>query len=70
MADEPTGNLDSRTSHEVMAILQGLVDQGKTVILVTHEPDIAAYASRVVTLRDGLIIEDKQQTPVKAEVAA
>ncbi len=70
MADEPTGNLDSKTSHEVMAILQGLVDQGKTVILVTHEPDIAAYASRVVTLRDGLIIEDKQQTPVKAEVAA
>jgi putative ABC transport system ATP-binding protein len=70
MADEPTGNLDSRTSHEVMAILQGLVAQGKTVILVTHEPDIAAYASRVVTLRDGLIIEDKQQTPIKAEEAA
>jgi len=70
MADEPTGNLDSRTSHEVMAILQGLVAQGKTVILVTHEADIAAYASRVVTLRDGLIIEDRQQTPVKAEVAA
>jgi len=70
MADEPTGNLDSRTSYEVMAILQGLVDQGKTVILVTHEADIAAYASRVVTLRDGLIIDDKLQTPVKAEVAA
>ncbi|MBA3395481.1 MAG: ABC transporter ATP-binding protein [Deltaproteobacteria bacterium] len=71
MADEPTGNLDSKTSFEVMAILQGLVDEGKTVILVTHEADIAAYASRVVTLRDGLIIEDRQQTPVKAgEVAA
>jgi putative ABC transport system ATP-binding protein len=70
MADEPTGNLDSRTSHEVMAILQGFVAQGKTVILVTHEADIAAYASRVVTLRDGLIIEDKQQTPIKTEVAA
>jgi putative ABC transport system ATP-binding protein len=70
MADEPTGNLDSKTSYEVMAILQGLVDQGKTVILVTHEADIAAYASRVVTLRDGLIIDDKTQTPVKAEVAA
>jgi putative ABC transport system ATP-binding protein len=68
MADEPTGNLDSRTSYEVMAILQGLVDQGKTVILVTHESDIAAYASRVVTLRDGLIIDDKHQTPVKAAV--
>ena len=70
MADEPTGNLDTRTSYEVMAILQGLVDQGKTVILVTHEADIAAYASRVVTLRDGLVIDDKQQTPAKAEVAA
>ena len=70
MADEPTGNLDTRTSYEVMAILQGLVAQGKTVILVTHESDIAAYASRVVTLRDGLIIDDKTQTPIKAEVAA
>src|SRR5678816_1651981 len=62
MADEPTGNLDTRTSYEVMAILQGLVGQGKTVILVTHEADIAAYASRVITLRDGLIIDDR--TPV------
>ena len=70
MADEPTGNLDTKTSFEVMAILQGLVAQGKTVILVTHEADIAAYASRVVTLRDGLIIDDRTQTPVKAEVAA
>ncbi|MBC7974791.1 MAG: ABC transporter ATP-binding protein [Myxococcales bacterium] len=70
MADEPTGNLDTKTSYEVMAILQGLVAQGKTVILVTHEADIAAYASRVITLRDGLIIDDKRQTPLKAEVAA
>ena len=69
MADEPTGNLDTRTSYEVMAILQGLVAQGKTIILVTHESDIAAYASRVVTLRDGLIIDDKRQAPVKAEAA-
>ncbi|HEU0033338.1 MAG TPA: ABC transporter ATP-binding protein [Kofleriaceae bacterium] len=68
MADEPTGNLDTATSYEVMAILQGLVKQGKTVILVTHEQDIAAYASRVITLRDGLIIDDKTQTPT--EVAA
>jgi putative ABC transport system ATP-binding protein len=67
MADEPTGNLDSKTSHEVMAILQRLVDQGKTVILVTHEADIAAYAARVVTLKDGLIIDDKTQTPLRAE---
>ena len=59
MADEPTGNLDTKTAYEVMAILQGLVAQGKTVILVTHEPDIAAYASRVITLRDGVIVDDK-----------
>jgi putative ABC transport system ATP-binding protein len=66
MADEPTGNLDTKTSYEVMAILQGLVAQGKTVILVTHESDIAAYAQRVVTLRDGSIIDDRRQTPAKA----
>ena len=70
MADEPTGNLDTKTSYEVMGILQGLVAQGKTVILVTHEGDIAAYAERVVTLRDCQVIEDKKQTPMKAEVAA
>ncbi|MBA3821886.1 MAG: ABC transporter ATP-binding protein [Deltaproteobacteria bacterium] len=70
MADEPTGNLDTRTSYEVMVILQGLVAEGKTVILVTHETDIAAYAARVITLRDGLLIDDKRQEPVKAEVAA
>ena len=66
MADEPTGNLDTKTSYEVISILQGLVTQGKTVILVTHETDIAAYASRVITLRDGLIIDDKTQTPLDA----
>jgi putative ABC transport system ATP-binding protein len=66
MADEPTGNLDTATSYEVMAILQGLVEQGKTVILVTHETDIAAYASRVITLRDGVIIDDRRQTPKPA----
>jgi putative ABC transport system ATP-binding protein len=66
MADEPTGALDTRTSFEVMSILQGLVDEGKTLILVTHEADIAAYASRVITLRDGLIIDDKVQVPIKA----
>jgi putative ABC transport system ATP-binding protein len=66
MADEPTGNLDTKTSYEVMAILQGLVAEGKTVILVTHETDIAAYASRVITLRDGLIIDDRTQVPERA----
>jgi len=66
MADEPTGNPEPPPPYEVMAILQGPVAQGKTVILVTHEADIAAYASRVITLRDGLIIEDRVQEPVKA----
>jgi putative ABC transport system ATP-binding protein len=66
MADEPTGNLDTKTSYEVMAILQGLVAQGITVVLVTHEHDIAAYARRVVVLRDGLIVDDKLQDPARA----
>ena len=70
MADEPTGNLDTKTSHEVMAILQGLGDQGITVILVTHESDIAAHAKRVITLRDGLIVDDRTQEPIRAGVAA
>ena len=70
MADAPTGNLDTKTSHEVMAILQGLGDQGIPVVLVTHEADIAAHARRVITLRDGLIVEDKTQEPIRAEVAA
>ena len=66
MADEPTGNLDTKTSYEVMMILQGLVAQGITVVLVTHEQDIAAYARRVVTLRDGVMVDDRQQEPAKA----
>jgi putative ABC transport system ATP-binding protein len=70
MADEPTGNLDTKTSYEVMTILQGLVKEGKTVILVTHETDIAAYASRVITLRDGLMVSDRQQEPLDAAAAA
>ncbi|HOA28420.1 MAG TPA: ABC transporter ATP-binding protein, partial [Candidatus Cloacimonadota bacterium] len=59
LADEPTGNLDTRTSIEVMAVFQDLHSQGKTVILVTHENDIAQYAQRQITFRDGLIISDK-----------
>jgi putative ABC transport system ATP-binding protein len=59
LADEPTGNLDSRTSVEVMAILQELNEQGITIILVTHEDDIAQYARRVVTLKDGLINQER-----------
>ncbi|HEY1549777.1 MAG TPA: ABC transporter ATP-binding protein [Kofleriaceae bacterium] len=70
MADEPTGNLDTATSYEVMVILQGLVDTGITVVLVTHAPDIAAYASRVIMLRDGVITDDKQQEPLRAAAAS
>jgi putative ABC transport system ATP-binding protein len=58
LADEPTGNLDSRTSVEVMGIFQRLNAEGLTVLLVTHEPDIAEHAKRVVTFKDGLILSD------------
>ena len=70
LADEPTGNLDSRTSVEIMSILQKLNDEGLTIALVTHEPDIAQYAKRVVTFRDGKIRRDElvAQRPRAAEV--
>jgi putative ABC transport system ATP-binding protein len=63
LADEPTGALDSRTSVDVMAIFQGLWRAGITVVLVTHEPDVAEYASRVVLMKDGRIVSDKPQDP-------
>jgi putative ABC transport system ATP-binding protein len=66
LADEPTGNLDSRTSEEIMALFARLHDEGQTIIMVTHEPDIAAHAERVVTLRDGLIASDVRQEPLAA----
>jgi putative ABC transport system ATP-binding protein len=62
LADEPTGNLDTRTSMEVMALFQELNEQGITIVLVTHEPDIAVYAKRIVEVRDGRIRRDE---PVK-----
>ncbi len=68
MADEPTGNLDSKSTIDVMNIFRGLYDEGRNIILVTHEPEIATYASRNVVLRDGLIVEDSQNlnmTPVQ-----
>ncbi|HEX3346404.1 MAG TPA: ABC transporter ATP-binding protein [Polyangiaceae bacterium] len=67
LADEPTGALDSRTSVDVMSIFQGLWRSGITVVLVTHEADVAAYASRVVHMKDGLILSDKRQEPRLAE---
>jgi putative ABC transport system ATP-binding protein len=62
LADEPTGNLDSRTSIEVMALFQELNDQGITILVVTHEPDIALYAKRIVEMRDGRIRRDHAVT--------
>jgi len=58
LADEPTGNLDTRASVEVMALLEALAAQGKTVVVVTHEPDIAAFTERVITLTDGSVASD------------
>ncbi|WXB00326.1 ABC transporter ATP-binding protein [Pendulispora brunnea] len=66
LADEPTGNLDSKTSVEVMALFQELGRSGITIALVTHEPDIAEYASRVVVVRDGHLLSDTRQTPKEA----
>ncbi len=60
LADEPTGNLDSKTSVEIMALLEQLHDKGNTIILVTHEPDIAQHAWRVISIRDGMIDKDER----------
>lgn len=59
LADEPTGNLDSKRSDEVMQLLQKINKDGATIVLITHEPDVAKYAERVITLRDGKIVGDK-----------
>lgn len=71
LADEPTGNLDTKTSYEIMDILGKIHSEGNTVILVTHEEDISHYAHRVIRLRDGLIETDKQNAnPVSATIPA
>ena len=64
LADEPTGNLDSKTGVEIMALFARLHEAGNTIIVVTHEPDIAAYAHRVIAIRDGEVAKDIKQTPV------
>jgi putative ABC transport system ATP-binding protein len=63
LADEPTGNLDSKTGVEIMALFARLHQGGNTIILVTHEPDIAAYAHRVIAIRDGQVERDVRQEP-------
>ncbi len=60
LADEPTGNLDSESSLEIMRLLRDLNQQGRTIVLITHEPDIAAFAQRVVRVRDGVIVSDER----------
>jgi putative ABC transport system ATP-binding protein len=75
LADEPTGNLDTRTSEDIMAIVQALNDEGRTVILITHEADIAAHARRVVHMRDGRItsdepVRDRRRARAEATAAA
>jgi len=64
LADEPTGNLDTKTSHEIMRLFQDIHDLGNTVILVTHEEDIAAHAHRIIRMRDGKVELEKMNVPV------
>lgn len=66
LADEATGNLDTRTSYEIMAIIQQLNKMGKTIVFVTHEADIAAFSSRTITLKDGMIISDSINAKVES----
>ncbi|MGY5849046.1 ABC transporter ATP-binding protein [Salegentibacter sp. F14] len=66
LADEPTGALDSKTSYEVMNLIQEINDEGRTILVVTHEPDIAAMTKRIVNLKDGRIIQDTQVNQVRA----
>ncbi len=70
VADEPTGNLDSQTSVEVMRLLSALRREGMTVVLVTHEPDIAGWADRVITMRDGRVRSDERRPPTVSEARA
>ena len=70
LADEPTGNLDSQTSEEIMRVFEELASQGQTVIMVTHEPDIAAHAKRVIVLRDGLVASDERKEAFATRITA
>jgi putative ABC transport system ATP-binding protein len=69
LADEATGNLDTKTSYEIMNLFQELNARGKTIVFVTHEPDIAAFTNRTIKLRDGLIIKDEAVKTISALTA-
>jgi len=66
LADEATGNLDTKTSYEIMALFQELNKQGKTIVFVTHEPDIAAFSSRTIILKDGKVIKDQKNENIRS----
>jgi putative ABC transport system ATP-binding protein len=70
LADEATGNLDTRTSFEILVLFQELFAQGRTIIFVTHNPEIAQYSSRNIVLRDGLVKEDVQNTNILSAAEA
>jgi putative ABC transport system ATP-binding protein len=66
LADEATGNLDSRTSYEIVALFQDLNKQGRTIVFVTHEPDIASFSNRTITLKDGRVVKDARNENVRS----
>lgn len=66
LADEPTGNLDTATSYEIMGLFRDLNDRGKTIVMITHEEDIAAHCRRIISVKDGEITEDRKNTPVSS----
>jgi putative ABC transport system ATP-binding protein len=68
LADEPTGNLDTKTSYEIMRLFQDIHDKGNTIIIVTHEEDIARHAHRIVRLRDGVVESDARNEPLRMEL--
>jgi putative ABC transport system ATP-binding protein len=70
LADEPTGNLDSQATNEILTLFEQLNSQGITIIIVTHEPDVAAHAGRVLTVRDGLLASDARRAPKSAGAGA